>query len=161
MIAGGYLKSDWEHRYSSRSDITFQVSVDHTRRDDVLREQRTTLNLDFQHHLAWGERQDIVWGGEYRFSSALAEGSTIMTLSPSKRNQILFSSFFQDEIALSPALSITLGAKAERNNYTGFGLMPSARIAWSLSNRQVLWGAVSKAIRTPADTDVGMSLNAA
>src|SRR5208283_695458 len=66
-LSGGSLQSDWNHVYSPRSATLLQVSFDRYQRDDVIGEQRSTLALDFQHHFAWGNRQDVVWGGGYTY----------------------------------------------------------------------------------------------
>src|SRR4029077_225765 len=61
-LAGGSLQSVWDHVYSPHSDSTLSISYDTYERDDLLRERRNTLNVDFQHHIAWSDRQDFVWG---------------------------------------------------------------------------------------------------
>ena len=50
-------------------------------------------------------------------------------------------------------LFFTLGTKIEHNDYTGFEAEPSARLKWDLSSRQMLWTAVSRAVRTPSRID--------
>jgi iron complex outermembrane receptor protein len=60
----------------------------------------------------------------------------------------------QDEIALVPErLHLTLGTKFENNEYTGEDWQPGVRLAWQLRDRQMLWTAVSRALRTPARID--------
>jgi iron complex outermembrane receptor protein len=56
-------------------------------------------------------------------------------------------------------LRVTLGTKLEHNDYTGWEVQPSARLAWTPSPSQTLWAAVSRAVRTPSqvDTDVAAS----
>jgi iron complex outermembrane receptor protein len=72
----------------------------------------------------------------------------------------LFSVFIQDEIALVPdKVYLTVGSKLEHNYYTGFNAMPSARLAWIASPRQMFWAAVSQADRTPAETDAASRIN--
>jgi iron complex outermembrane receptor protein len=110
------------------------VSFDTYDRDDVLREVRRTFSADFHHHFAWGERQDVVWGLGYRYSSSHTDGNLSVSLNPADLNTQIFSSFIQDEIALVPnRLYLTAGAKLEHDYYTGLGLWPSARMAWNLN----------------------------
>src|ERR1035441_5689999 len=74
----------------------------------------------------------------------------------------MFSGFVQDEIAVVPdRVYLSLGVKLEHNDYTGFGLQPSARISWTLSNRNMFWAAVSQAERTPARSDTNIRVNSA
>jgi iron complex outermembrane receptor protein len=94
-----------------------------------------------------------VWGAGYR----LVEdnfGPRGLILVPQRISLQTFSAFVQDEIALIPnRLHLTLGTKIEHNDYTGFEVQPSARLAWKLSQRQTLWAAISRAVRTPSRLD--------
>ena len=42
-------------------------------------------------------------------------------------------------------LKLTLGAKVEHNEFTGFEFQPSARLLWTINKKQVAWGAISRA----------------
>src|SRR5690606_28562417 len=67
--------------------------------------------------------------------------------------------FVQDQIMLlEDRLYLTLGSKLEYNDFTGFELQPSARIAWSPNERNTLWAAVSRAVRTPSRAEDDMRL---
>jgi iron complex outermembrane receptor protein len=158
---GGFLQAVWNHTFSKRSDTSFQISYDrYTRSDPRLPQARGTLNLDFQHHFAWGERQDIVWGLDYRNTSDNFGASVGVSFNPASRADNLVSSFIQDEIAIFPdRLYLTIGTKLEYNDYTGNGLMPSARVAWTPSGRNTLWAAVSRAERTPTRNDTALQYN--
>ena len=79
-------------------------------------------------------------------------GSGIAFLPPNRsleRNHV----FVQDEIALSESLDLTLGAKAESNTYTGTEALPSARLAWRITPRHLVWTALSRAVRAPSRVD--------
>ncbi len=76
-----------------------------------------------------------------------------LALLPAVLDQNLYSAFVQDEFALRKNLSFTLGTKLEHNDYTGFEYEPDVRMNWSLSPSQALWGAVSRAVRTPSRLD--------
>lgn len=159
-VSGGYLQSVWNHAFSSRSDTTLGVSYTASRRDDVLMEARKTLTVDFQHHFRWGDRQNIIWGAGYRYSISRSNGGLAYSLNPSSAVDPLFSAFVQDELALvSERLYLTVGTKVERNYYTGWAAMPSARMAWQVNNRDMLWAAFSSAIRTPNETDIASRIN--
>lgn len=59
--SGGFLQSVWKHAFSPSSHTTLGISFDRYQRDDVLLERRHTLDVAFQHHIAFGSRQDVVW----------------------------------------------------------------------------------------------------
>jgi iron complex outermembrane receptor protein len=158
--SGDFLQSVWNHVYSSRSDTTLQVSFDHYQSNYKVSESRSTISADFQHHFAWGERQNVVWGLGYRFSTSDTTGNLSVSLNPPNLNTQTFSGFFQDEISLIPdRLYLTLGTKIEHNYFTGLVAMPSVRVAWSPTGRQMFWAAVSKADRTPASVDTHLRVN--
>jgi iron complex outermembrane receptor protein len=160
-VTGGYVRADWNHRHSARSDTALQLSFDRYKRNDILREERNTLTIDLQHHFAWAARQDLVWGLGYRYSSSTTNGDLFtFFLNPADLDTHLFSAFLQDEFTLIPdRLSLTVGTKLEHNHYTGFGVMPSARVAWNLNEDQMVWAAVSRSIRTPSSVDTAMEAN--
>jgi iron complex outermembrane recepter protein len=161
--SGGFLQSVWKRTYSPHSDSTLNVSYGTYKSDAVLNaitEARKTLNIDFQHHVAWGARQDFVWGLGYAYSTSRSVGNLAVSLNPPDLNAQLFSSFIQDEIALVPdRVYLTVGAKLEHNYYTGFVVMPSARVTFSPSAHHMAWAAVSKAVSTPASVDTAIRIN--
>jgi iron complex outermembrane receptor protein len=160
-LADGSLETIWNHTYSTRSDSSLQFSYDQHRRDDPLNpEIRNTFDLAFRHHLALGDRQDIVWGLGYRDTTDRIGGSLTVAIIPASRALQLFNSFVQDEIALVPQrLYLTVGTKFEHNDFTGFEFMPSVRTTWSVRDHHMLWAAVSKALRAPSQNDTDLVLN--
>jgi iron complex outermembrane recepter protein len=159
-LSGESLQGIWSHTFSDRSDTTLQASFQRYTRGDNLGEGRSTFDIDFQHHFLWGERQNVVWGLDYRNSTSRSNGGLFFSLNPAVLNTQLFGSFVQDEIALiQNRLYLTVGTKLERDAYGGFSLMPSVRAVWTPSEHHTLWAAVSRAARTPADTDVALRLN--
>jgi iron complex outermembrane recepter protein len=127
---GGDILGRWTHTFSGRSDMALQVYYNGINRTDYgARELSNTFDLDFQHHLAIGSRQDVVWGFEYRHTSdSILQGYAI-SFNPSSLSQNLTSAFVQDEIRLADSVSLTLGSKIEHNIYTGFEAEPSGRLA--------------------------------
>jgi iron complex outermembrane recepter protein len=80
-------------------------------------------------------------------------------VSPEERTDSVATAFVQDEITLVPdALRFTAGCKLEHNDYSEFEFQPSTRLAWEVDERQTLWGAVSRAVRTPSIVDVDVRL---
>jgi iron complex outermembrane receptor protein len=64
------------------------------------------------------------------------------------------SLFVQDEFALSAnRIFVTGGVKIEHNAFSGADWQPNIRARWMLPRRQVLWGAVARAVRRPTRFD--------
>ncbi len=153
-LGGGFLQTEWNHTFSSTAGTSLQLSYDEYERNDYLGETRGTFDIAFQHHFAWGDRQRLVWGVEYRHSNSRAVGSPNISMDPAKSQIQMFNSFLQDEIVLvQDRLFLTVGTKIERSYYNGWDVQPSARLAWTPTARQTMWAAVSDVVRTPSETD--------
>ena len=162
LVRGGYLMGTWQHTYSATSDFRLRTYFDRAVRPGALiSENLRTFDIDFQHRLGIGRRHDFMWGGGYRIADVETHGSTTIWFDPYRRTSRLANLFIQDAITVVPRrVTLTLGSKFERNEFSGFEAEPSARLAWAASPSQTVWSAVSRAVRTPgrADTDVNYNL---
>ena len=162
-LVGGNLLGRWHRAFSDRSDTTLQMYYDRSdRRDILLGEVRHTIDLDFGHHLALGNRHDIVWGLGYRFTTDQTAGSLTFSFNPSARGDGLYSGFVQDEITLVPdRLRLALGTKLEHNNYSGLEIQPNIRLLWTPHPHHAIWAAVSRAVETPSREEADARINKA
>ncbi len=137
-----------------------QAYVDYVSRESaVLFEDRYTLDLELQHHFAWNDRHDVVWGLNYRSIDDDTKATQIFSLTPAGRRVDLVTGFIQDEIGLfNEHAKLTLGTKLEHNDFTGFEVQPNIRLAWLTDSGNTVWGAVSRAVRTPARGEHDVSL---
>jgi iron complex outermembrane receptor protein len=154
-LDGGNVVGRWNHTFKNGSDATLQFYFDRNARyGPESNEVRNTIDFDFQHRMALGTRNDLVWGAGYRRSSDNTVGTIDLAYVPAARTLQIFSAFVQDEITLKPdLLFLTVGTKLEHDDFNGFDLSPSIRMAWTPSNRHTFWGAVSRASRTPSRLD--------
>lgn len=154
-LGGVNLLGRWSHRLADDGNVQLQTYYDRTRRQipGTFGEVLETWDLELQHRLRWGARQDIVWGGGYRLMRDDVTNTPALAFLPAQRDLHLSNIFVQDSIALDKAWKLTLGAKLEHNSYTGLEFMPDARLAWQLNPNALLWGAVSRAARTPSRID--------
>lgn len=168
--SGGNVLGRWTHSAPGGNSMSLQVYYDHTYLSQPfaaspptqystgfpaasLTDNLDTTDLDFQHHFAWGTRQSLTWGLEYRATHEADFDLSVVRFTPPVLDQTLFSGFLQDEIVLASNVAITVGSKLEHNDYTGFETEPSARIRWNMSPDQLAWAAVSRAVRTPSRYD--------
>ncbi|MFQ5478634.1 MAG: TonB-dependent receptor plug domain-containing protein [Candidatus Binatia bacterium] len=161
-IAGGNVLAAWKRKQSEESELRLQFFYDRTeRRDRVsLTEYRDTIDLEFQNSLAVGSAHEFIWGLGYRFGSDEIDNSTTLTFAPSSREIHLFSAFIQDDMSfVGDRLRLTLGSKFEHNDFTGFEVQPNARFLWKPADHQTLWGAVSRAVRTPSRAEVDLRID--
>jgi len=162
--SGGNLLGRWSHTFSSDNDMSLQVYYDRTHLSDpkpaafaepagILMDNLDTYDVDFQDRFHWGGLNNIVWGLGYRFTDDTVQPAPTVTFLPTHLDQNLYSAFVQDEIKLRDNLFFTLGTKLEHNDYTGWEVEPSARLQWNVTSKQMVWAAVSRAVRTPSRID--------
>lgn len=150
-IKGWNLLSRWKRTISPNSDFTLQVYYDgKNQAEDINESNRDTFDIDATHRFALGAWNDIVWGIRYRYTRDRFVESYIVSMDPAEEEDHLFSGFFQDEISLADdAVKLTLGSKIEHNEYSNMEIQPSIRALWAVNNEHKIWGAISRALRTP------------
>jgi iron complex outermembrane receptor protein len=149
-VSGHNLLTRWNHAFSESSSLQVQAYYDYTRTSipNVGVDDLNTYDLDVQHAFAWGSRQSIVWGGGVR-----TEDDKYVVFSPPQRTLDYSNAFLQDTISLSRTLKLIVGTKYEHDAYTRGELLPNARLSWKVSDSDLLWGAVSQAVRAPSRID--------
>ena len=158
-ITGQNVVARWNHDLGGGSGLQIQAFYDHilfslpgVASDDV-----HTYDLDLQHSFFLGTRQSIVWGGGYRLQyddfPTLLSATQLLEFIPADRKLALGNVFVQDSLSLTRSLKLILGTKAEDEPYTGWETLPSARLSWKVSDQQMTWGAVSRAVRAPSRLD--------
>ena len=159
----GNVMGTWRHTLADGSETTLRVYYDHMHRDgeagvDV---SNDTVDADFEHHLAVGARNDVVWGLDLRVNcdDIRSYDSHSLRVIPQRSTIPFASGFFQDEIRLTNSLFLTLGSKLEHNDFTGLEYEPGAQLVWTPSEHHTLWTSASRAIRQPNRTDFGGRLN--
>lgn len=159
--SGGHVLGSWEHAFSSRSNTTLQMYFDRTDRFHIVAtEVRDTVDFDFKNQLNLWDNHDIVWGAGYRWTQDDIDGSLITNFYPSCETDELWSTFIQDDINLVDNFAwITVGTKLEHNDYTGLEVQPSVRFRVQPDPKQLIWAAVSRAVRTPSRAENDMSIN--
>ncbi len=166
---GANLLGRWTRRAPDDSEWSLQAYYDWTQLSDavpalvlantpftpagVLHDDLRTLDLDFQHRFAPGGAQVVVWGLGFRHTHDVVSNAPALGFFPEVLNQQLYSAFLQDEFRLRDGFSVTLGTKLEHNDYTGLEIEPSARAQWQPADNLTVWGAVSRAVRTPSRID--------
>lgn len=121
-------------------------------------EDSDTWDVSAQQTLALG-RHRLVFGAGYRTVQSrfmTAPGGAF--LDPEELTLTLTNVFVQNQIALTDALTLTLGAKFEDNSFSGEEFLPNARLSWSRPGGELVWGAISRASRTPNRIERGLTL---
>jgi iron complex outermembrane receptor protein len=158
-VHGANLLARWSRE---RADDGWQLQayVDHTRRDipNTYRDRRTTADVDFQHRRALGARHELTWGAGATVVHDDFGNTSFATFEPVSRTVTTFNAFAQDRWQLGRDTVLTAGVRLEHNDYTGLEVQPNLRLWTPLGERQVVWLAASRAVRTPSRLESSLRL---
>ncbi|MEP6823013.1 MAG: TonB-dependent receptor, partial [Chthoniobacterales bacterium] len=155
-VDGGNLISRWVHQLGVDSSLSVQGYYDRTHRliPGVFEEHRDTFDIELEGRFVLGAH-DIVYGGNYRISSdEIGNLGPTLAFLPTNETEQLVSAYVQDEWHIIPRqFSVVAGSKFEYNTFSNFEVQPSGRLVWTPTAEQTLWGAISRAVRTPTRID--------
>jgi iron complex outermembrane receptor protein len=154
-VSGANLVGQWERGLEGGGRLAAQAYYDRTHRTvpPTFAEKLEIFDLQLQHSLQPTAAHTMVWGAQYRLAMDRVTNSVYIAFLPAKVDQKWISLFAQDEITLRDDLRLTLGARIERNDYTGSEFLPNLRLAWKLAPEQLLWMAASRTVRAPSRLD--------
>lgn len=153
-IHGGNLLARWESTFRDGSPYRLQAYHDVQARDDVnlFRNRMTAWDLQFTHEPRMPRGHQLLWGGGYRSARDENDPSLFVRFIPGER-RLEWANLFAQQQMQRGNWQFTLGAKAERNSYTGVEFLPNARVAYAHSERSTTWAALSRVVRAPARID--------
>jgi iron complex outermembrane receptor protein len=142
----------WTRTQSSRSETKLQIYYTSDMQHALVStNDEHSIDVDFQHQLSLGTRNEVVWGAGYRRNRAFVGSEIgIVEFDPDGFKSNIVSAFVQDELRLPHGVRVTFGAKAQRASGQPVEVQPTLRVLWRPSERHVLWGAYTKAVRTPS-----------
>ncbi len=161
-LSGGNILGRWSVDTLDGQNISLQSYYDRTNREELtFSEERDVFDVEYQHLFKAGARNELTWSLGYRLNrSEILEDSFTNTFLRKERSDNLFSGFLQDEIEILPdELALWIGSKFEHNDYTGWEVQPSVRSSWQVNASNVLWGALSRAVRTTAQWEEDVRSN--
>ncbi len=153
--SGVNLTGAWRHALDGGGDLALQAYLERNLRTvpPTFREAVDIADLQLQHTLPALGRHAIVWGASYRRTWDRVGNSDIVAFLPANVRQSWASLFGQDDIALGAQLALTVGARIERNPYTGREFLPTIRLSWKPAPSALLWAAASRTVRAPSRLD--------
>jgi iron complex outermembrane recepter protein len=156
-LGGVNLLGRWTRDLGEGERLRVQAYYDRTTRNQPgsLNDQIDTVDVEMHHNLRQHGAHRVLWGLGVRRHADNAENIAAPALAFLPAYKVLLQSnvFLQDEISITPELDLTLGAKLDRNTYTGTEFLPSARLAWRHRPGAMVWSALSRAVRAPARLD--------
>lgn len=155
--AGGNLLLRWNRALDDGAALQVQAYYDHVYNlmpgTVAFGESNNTYDVEAQHRLPAGPRHELVWGAGLRVWRSGATNGAVLVFLPQQLTTRQSNVFLQDAISLDERWKLTVGAKVERNDYTGVEYQPNVRLAWKPAPHALLWTALSRAVRTPSRVD--------
>lgn len=144
----------WRREQSEELDFSLQAYYTRIDRTELgfFDFNWSIADLDFGANWRPNDTHDINFGVNLRAMSDNFEllDPTVGFLDPAETD-FWISGYLQDDISLiADELRLTLGAKLEYNNFSGVEFQPGARLFYRPSDDFAVWGAVSRAVRTPS-----------
>lgn len=160
-VNGGHILAGWSHDVSEDVSFKLQAYYDRTERDDdQFKEERDTLDIEWQNDIHLFDISRLSWGLGYRWMKDSLRDEFTTGWDPKDREISLFSGFVQNEVSLlDDRLRLTIGTKVEHNHYTGWEVQPSGRFLAKPADKHTIWGAISRAVRTPSRAENDVILN--
>lgn len=159
---GHHLLARWTRATGDAGQWTLQGYVDVVDRlDPLIIDDRMTISaLEFAREASFGDHR-LAWGLGYRHARDESRAGLLARLIPAERTLEWAHAYLQDQIAVSARMTVELGLRLDSNRYTGVEALPTARFAWRGENHTLVWGALSRAVRSPArfDRDVHFPAN--
>lgn len=154
-IGGANLLGRFQRKVSDDSSISLQAYWDYTERKQpgAFIDYLNTLDLQLQHSITLSDKHSIEWGAGYRYAMDRINNDNTFAFLPTSLNMYWGNLFIQDQFALTDTLKLTTGLRLENNNYTGVEVLPSVRLSWKPAKDHLVWGAISRAVRTPSRID--------
>jgi iron complex outermembrane receptor protein len=154
-ISGGNLLGRVTRQLAGANRLQAQVYIDNAQRDipGSFSEHLNTLDAEVQHSFQAASVHYVTWGGGHRRAYDRVNNSAGLAFLPDRTTLHWTNVFAQDEIALGSQWRLTVGSKLASNVYTGTEALPSARLAWKPDENQLVWSAISRAVRAPSRLD--------
>ena len=152
-LRGAHYLARYEQKLSEDQSFSTHAYVYNSHRKEAgLHYEVNTYEVDFDHRIDLDSYGSHIWGVKYRhWDDDIDDEFSGIEISDQRRSFDLVSGFIQSEFELiDEKLFLILGTKLEHNDFTGFEYQPSARFRYLPGDNHTVWGAVSRAVRTPS-----------
>jgi iron complex outermembrane receptor protein len=155
QTSGGDVNFRYQTAKADSTGLMVQAYFDRTLRTHAfLGETRDTIDIDFVDRFKTGGSNLLSVGAGLRWSPfQIIPQIPSDSLVPPTGLDHIYTGFLQDEISVDKAVHLTVGAKLQQNNYSGFDALPSGRLLWSPNDKQTLWAGITRSVTTPSDIE--------
>ncbi|HET8535079.1 MAG TPA: TonB-dependent receptor, partial [Sphingomicrobium sp.] len=153
-VKGGNILARWRRSLGDSSSFQLQAYYDDFRRELLETvDSVKTFDGQGQFNVTSGAHQIVAGAGVRTTDDLFINDLNVFELVPDSRRLWVNNVFAQDRFSIAPTVDVIAGVKAEKSTFVGWQLLPNLRIAWQPNVRNLLWAAVSRAVRTPSRID--------
>lgn len=151
----------WDHDLGDDSSFSVEWSnLFEKRKDFLLDFQAYYSDLELRHRFHPVEGHDFSYGVNFRFYNDSTTGSTTLSFDPSNSTLEYYRGFVHDDISvIDDKLTLTIGSRFEQNDQVGFGVLPTVRLLWNVTEKTSVWGSVSRTQGAPSRIYDNIRLN--
>lgn len=155
QVSGANLLGRWFRPTEDGGRQRVQFYYDQTTRDypGIFRERLDIFDFDALQSMQLNADHFLTFSAGYRVAQDRIQNGTTLAFLPAERDLYWGNVFVNDDIQVSKATRVSVGARLETNRYTHWEWMPSLRISHKLDDRHSIWGALSRSVRTPSRID--------
>lgn len=147
----GYVTTTWLHELENGDGLFLQGYVDSDNRIEPLNEEkRIVVDTELQYNHRQKDRHRVTWGLGFRRIDIDGKSTFVFYSNEPRNIYSVMTMFSQDEYRVTENIKATLGVKFETGSESNLESQPSLRLAWQSTDEITLWGAVSRASRTPS-----------
>ncbi|NUM39939.1 MAG: TonB-dependent receptor [Armatimonadetes bacterium] len=148
-LSGRY---EWASSSTTTSEVLFSFEKSN-RNDFTMHEHRGTSDFEFKTIHTLPNFSQIVWGINFRDTSDYIDEATTFAIDPSFAKDRVFGVYGHSEFPISGSTTMSVGARLEKNDYSGWEFQPNARVAWHPKDTETAWLGASRAVRVPSRGD--------
>ncbi|MFP7721429.1 TonB-dependent receptor plug domain-containing protein [Lysobacter sp. A3-1-A15] len=151
-VNGAHLMARVGHAPSSEAGWSLMAYADQSERSNIrFGVERVNSNLEYRQWTPWGERQQLIWGGNWNWTRDDTTPGTTLLFDPRSRSWSTLNVFAQNTSELvEDTLFLMVGSKLTDHEFVGLQFQPSVRAWWTPSTKQTVWAAVSRPVRVPS-----------
>lgn len=153
-LKGGNILARWKRTLGDSSSFQFQAYYDDFRRELLQTvDSVKTFDGQGQFNVDSGRHHIVAGAGARTTDDLFINDLNVFELVPDSKRLWVYNVFAQDRFSVTSKLDVIAGVKVEKSTFVGWQLLPNLRIAWQPNERNLLWAAVSRAVRTPSRID--------
>ncbi len=161
LSSGAHALARWDARLANGASLGVVSYFDSVRRSSAPATANSeTFSFEANHRFSPAASHRLSSSFSYTRTRNEAFGRIGHNYDPAVRTIQPFSVAVTDEYqALPDRLALATGFKAERNHFTGWEVLPSARLTWTPSEQATGWLAVSRGLQTPSISEYDLTID--